>query len=44
MAVPFILALVRADYFWIANAIYASFVVWAVVSTTAKLVAYRRGL
>jgi hypothetical protein len=44
MSVPFILALVRADYFWIANAIYAAFTIWAVVSTAAKLIAYRRGL
>ena len=44
MGVPFILALVRADYFWIANAIYAAFTIWAVVSTAAKLIAYRRGL
>jgi hypothetical protein len=44
MSVPLILAMVRAEYFWIANAIYAGFVVWAVVSTAVKLVAYRRGL
>jgi hypothetical protein len=44
MAVPFVLALARADYFWIANAIYAAFTVWAVVSTVVKLAAYRRGL
>ena len=44
MSVPFILALVRADYFWITNAIYAAFTILAVVSTAAKLIAYRRGL
>jgi hypothetical protein len=44
MAVPFGLALVNADQFWIANAMYAAFVVWAVASTSVKLVAYRRGL
>jgi hypothetical protein len=44
MTVPFVLALLRADYFWIANAIYAAFTVWAVVSTATKLLAYRRGL
>ena len=30
--VRFVLTLIRAEYFWIANAIYAAFVVWAVVS------------
>ena len=44
MSVPFVLALLKSPYFWIANAIYAAFVVWAVVSTGVKLVAYRRGL
>lgn len=38
------LALVEADHFWIANAVYAAFVVQAVVSSAVKLVAYRRGL
>lgn len=38
------LALVEAPHFWIANAIYAAFVVQVVVSSVVKLVAYRRGL
>ncbi|GIH80171.1 hypothetical protein [Planobispora longispora] len=44
MLVPFALAVVEADHFWIANAMYASFVLTALVSSCAKLVAYRRGL
>ena len=43
MVVPFILALVEADYFWIANAMYLVFTVQAVVGAVIKLVAYRRG-
>lgn len=38
-----VLAMLEADYFWIANVVYLCFVLSAVVSTTAKLVAYRRG-
>jgi len=30
--------------FWIANAIYLGFVLWAVVGSAIKLVAYRRGM
>jgi hypothetical protein len=37
------LAMLRYDPFWIANALYLSFVVGAIVSSVAKLVAYRRG-
>jgi hypothetical protein len=44
MAVPFGLALAKADPFWIANAMYAAFVVWALASTLGRLAAYRRGL
>lgn len=44
MAVPFVLALADVDQFWIANAMYAAFTMWALVSTSVKLVAYRRGL
>ena len=40
----FLLAVARADYFWIANAIYLGFVLWAVAGSVVKLVAYRRGL
>ncbi len=43
MVWPFILALVEADHFWIANAIYLVFVVQAVVGAVMKLIAYRRG-
>jgi len=39
-----VLALVAAPHFWIANAIYAAFVVQVVVSSVVRLVAYRRGL
>lgn len=41
---PFGLALIEADHFWIANAIYLVFVLAAFCGTTVKLVAYRRGL
>ena len=41
---PLGLAMVEADYFWIANAIYAACVLANVVSSAVKLVAYRRGL
>ena len=44
MVGPFVLALVEAEHFWIANAIYLVFVVQAVIGTIIKLVAYRRGL
>ena len=43
MVVPFILTLLEADYFWIANAIYLVFVLQAIVGAVIKLVAYRRG-
>jgi len=43
-AAGFFLALARWDYFWIANAIYLGFVLWAVVGSVLRLVAYRRGL
>jgi len=39
-----IMAMVKVDYFWIANVIYLGFVLWAVVGSAVKLVAYRRGL
>jgi hypothetical protein len=38
-----VLAMVEVDYFWIANAIYLAFVLSALLSSAAKLVAYRRG-
>ncbi|MGW0518811.1 hypothetical protein [Crossiella sp. NPDC003009] len=37
------LALAGAAHFWIANAIYLAFVLSAVLGSTAKVVAYRRG-
>ncbi|PSL55532.1 hypothetical protein B0I31_105498 [Saccharothrix carnea] len=43
MVLPFGLALAEAPHFWIANAIYAVFSVWAVFGAAVKLVAYRRG-
>jgi hypothetical protein len=44
MVLPLGLAMVEADYFWIANAICATLVLSTLVSGTVKLVAYRRGL
>ena len=43
MVGPFILVLVEAGHFWIANAMYLVFVVQAVIGTIIKLIAYRRG-
>jgi uncharacterized membrane protein YeaQ/YmgE (transglycosylase-associated protein family) len=43
MVGPFILTLIEAAHFWIANAMYLVFVVQAVIGATIKLVAYRRG-
>jgi hypothetical protein len=40
----FFMAIAELDYFWIANVIYLGFVLWAVVGSVVKLVAYRRGL
>jgi hypothetical protein len=37
------LAMTRADHFWIANAIFVSFMVSSVVSAAYKIVLYRRG-
>jgi hypothetical protein len=42
--VGLLLAIARSDYFWIVNAIYLGFVAWAVVGSTLKLLAYRRGI
>ncbi|HWH00001.1 MAG TPA: hypothetical protein VNV66_11925 [Pilimelia sp.] len=44
MVVPLGLSLVEAAHFWIANAIYAGFVLAAVTATTVKLVGHHRGL
>jgi len=43
-AAAFFMAVAKVDYFWIANVIYLGFVLWAVVGSAVKLVAYRRGL
>jgi hypothetical protein len=43
-AAAFFMAVAKVDYFWIANVIYLGFVLWAVVGSAMKLVAYRRGL
>jgi hypothetical protein len=43
-AAAFFMALAKVDYFWIANAIYLGFVLWAIAGSMVKLVAYRRGL
>ena len=38
-----ILAMAEADYFWISNAVYVSFVCSALLATVTKVIAYRRG-
>jgi hypothetical protein len=38
-----ILAMLKADYFWIANAIYLAFVLSALLGSIAKIFAYRKG-
>jgi hypothetical protein len=43
-AAALFMALAKWDYFWIANVIYLGFVLWAVVGSAVKIVAYRRGL
>jgi hypothetical protein len=37
------LTMLEYEYFWIANALYASFVLGSLVSSSVKLAAYRRG-
>jgi hypothetical protein len=37
------LTMLEYEYFWIASALYLSFVVGTLVSSVVKLVAYRRG-
>jgi hypothetical protein len=41
--VPLALAMARVEQFWIAQALYLSFVLAALASATAKILAYRRG-
>ncbi len=43
MVVPFGLAMLEVDHFWIANAMYLAFVLSALAGSAVKLVAYRRG-
>ena len=43
-AAALLMAMARWEYFWIANVIYLGFVLWAVVGSAVKLVAYRRGM
>ena len=38
-----ILAMTEAEYFWIANAVYVSFVCSALLATVTKVIGYRRG-
>jgi hypothetical protein len=38
-----ILAMLELDHFWIANVLYLSFVLSAILGTIVKVVAYRRG-
>lgn len=39
-----LLALLKADYFWIANVIYLCFVLSSLLGSVAKVVVYRRGM
>ena len=39
-----LLTMSEAKHFWIANALYAGFVLSALVGSSARLIAYRRGL
>lgn len=43
MFVPFVLAMVEAPYFWIANVMYLVFVIAGICGAAVKLVLYRRG-
>lgn len=38
-----LMAMLELDHFWIANAVYLAFALSAVLSSAAKIVAYRRG-
>ena len=38
-----VLAMLREDQFWIANALYLFLLIGSVVSSVAKIVLYRRG-
>jgi hypothetical protein len=43
VVIVLIITMMQFAYFWIANALYLSFVSAAIVSSAVKLVAYRRG-
>ncbi|MER5928938.1 hypothetical protein [Streptomyces sp. NPDC002054] len=38
-----VMAMAEVDHFWIANAVYLAFALSAVLGSTARIVAYRRG-
>jgi hypothetical protein len=42
--VALVMAMLEWDWFWIANVLYLAFVLSAIVSSIAKIVAYRRGI
>jgi hypothetical protein len=42
--VALLLAILRVDYFWIANEVYLAFFVSAIIAAVVKLVGYRRGV
>ncbi len=44
VVVPFVLALAKADHFWIANTIYLALLLSTIAGSIVKIVAYRRGL
>lgn len=43
MVGPLLLAIISADAFWIANAMFAVFVIGSIVGSVVQLVSYRRG-
>ncbi len=43
IVIVLIITMMQFAYFWIANALYLSFISAAIVSSAVKLVAYRRG-
>ena len=38
-----VMAMAEVDHFWIANAVYLAFLLSALLSSTAKIAAYRKG-
>ena len=44
MIVPFGLAMAEAEHFWVANAMFLSFVIAGLAGSSVKIVLYRRGL